>query len=413
MRIKFIVFLSYFVVNLVAAQDVKEFRGPGRQGNYPEKDLLKKWPVNGPGLVLTISGFGKGYSQPIIYNNKIFVSGTKDSLNLVSAYTMQGKLIWQTVYGKSWIRTYPENRCTPSVEAERLYIASGIGEICCIHAATGEILWKVDASKIYNGELHVHGEAESLLLTDKAIVYTTGGAKNSMVALKKEDGTLIWKSESPGGSKSYASPILIERAGMKIILAQTAKHLIAINAESGEMLCNHDLMQYYHTEQGRGANTNPPLVHNNEIFLTSGYNHPALMLTLGPEGRSISLKWKNDTLDCHLGGVVSFDGSIYGSNWQNNSRGKWVSLDWETGKVYWETEWFNKGSIIAADGMLYLYEEKSGNVALVQPSKECMKIISTFRVSEGEGAHWAHPSIYDGVLFIRHGNVLNAYNLKL
>jgi len=412
MKFNFTAIFFLMAIHLVLSQGIAEFRGPGRQGIYPETDLLKSWPVQGPALEWTISDFGKGYSQPVVYNHVIYISGTKDSLNLVSAYTMQGKLLWQTVYGKYWIRTYPENRCTPTVEGDRLYIASGIGEICCIYSKTGEIAWKVDASSIYKGEIHVHGEAESLLLTDKTVVYTTGGEENSMVALKKEDGTLIWKSKSLGGSKSYASPVLIDRAGMKIILTQTTKHLIAMDAENGEMLWNHDIMQYYQTEQGKGANTNPPLVYKNDIFVTSGYNHPALMFSLAADGRSVSLKWKNDTLDCHLGGVVLIDGIIYGSNWQNNSKGKWVSMDWETGNVYWETEWFNKGSIIAADGMLYLYEEKSGNIALVQPGKDKLKVISTFRMTEGEGPHWAHPAIYQGLLFIRHGNVLKVYNLK-
>lgn len=331
---------------------------------------------------------------------------------MVSAYTMQGKQVWQTVYGKYWIRTYPENRCTPTVEGDRLFIASGVGEICCLNSVTGEIVWKVDAGSVFRGEIHKHGEAESLLLTDKAVVYTTGGEENSMVALNKVNGGLIWRSESLGGPKSYASPVLTETAGMKVILAQTARHLMAINAESGNLLWNHDLMQYHETEQGKGANTNPPLVFSGDIFVTSGYNHPALMFTLAGDGRSVTLKWKNDVLDCHLGGVVRIDGSIYGSNWQNNSKGKWVSVDWETGKVNWETEWFNKGATIAADGLLYMMEEKSGNVALVEPSKENMKVISVFRMTDGEGPYWAHPAVYNGKLFIRHGNTLNVYDIN-
>lgn len=412
MKFSLIAIFFFFTVKIILSQGIAEFRGPGRQGVYSETGLLKKWPAQGPELALTLSGFGKGYSQPVVYNNTIYVSGTIDSLDLVSAYTMQGKQLWQTVYGKYWIRTYPENRSTPTVEGDRIFIASGVGEVCCLNSITGEIVWKVDASTVFKGEIHKHGEAESLLLTDKAVVYTTGGEENSMVALNKVDGGLIWKSESLGGSKSYASPILIEKAGIKIILTQTAGHLMAIDAENGVVLWNHDLMQYHEIEQGKGANTNPPLVFNNDIFVTSGYDHPALMFTLAGDGRSVTLKWKNDILDCHLGGVVRIDGSIYGSNWQHNSKGKWVSVDWETGKVNWETEWFNKGATIAADGFIYMMEEKSGNIALVEPEKESMKVISTFRMTDGEGPYWAHPAIYQGKLFIRRGNVLNVYDIK-
>jgi len=412
MKIKCVAIFLLFIAHISHSQEIAGFRGPDRQGIYPDTGLLKMWPVEGPEAVLTLSGFGKGYSQPVVSNNTILISGTKDTLNLVSAYTMQGILLWQTVYGKFWLRAFPEDRCTPTIEKNRMYIASGVGEVCCLDVITGDIVWKVNASEIYHGEIHLHGEAESLLLTDKAVVYTTGGKENSMVALNKEDGTLIWKSKSLGGSKSYASPVLIDKAGMKIIITQTAMHLIGIDAANGKVLWNHNLKQYYNTEQGYGANTNPPLIYGNEIFTTSGYDHPGLMFILAEDGRSVSLKWKNNTLDCHLGGVVRIKGTIYGSNWQNNAKGRWVSMDWETGKVNWEAEWFNKGPVIAADGMLYLMEEKSGNIALVQPSEESMKVISTFRMKEGEGPYWAHPAIYNGMLFIRHGNVLKVYNLK-
>ena len=92
--------------------------------------------------------------------------------------------------------------------------------------------------------------------------------------------------------------------------------------------------------------------------------------------------------------------------------GKWVSVDWESGKTNWEKEWFSKGSIIAADGLLYLYEERRGNVALVNPNRKDLDIISSFQVREGSRQHWAHPSIYKGMMFIRHGDVLLVYKLK-
>ncbi len=408
-------FFLLFVLSLAATafpQDYAGFRGPGSQGIYPESNLMKKWPEQGPDLIMKVSGFGAGYSQPVVYRNNIYVSGTKDSLNLVTAYTIEGKQLWQTHYGKFWIRTYPENRCTPSVEGDRLYIASGVGELCCLDTKTGSILWKVHAADTYKAEIHKHGEAESLLLTEKAVIYTTGGEENAVIALKKEDGSLIWKSKSLGGSKSYASPILISKGGMQIILAQTAKHLIALNARNGDILWSYDLMQYHLSDQGIGANTNPPLVHGDEIFVTSGYNHPGLMFSLSQDGLSASLKWRNDTLDCHVGGVVRVGNAIYGSNWQNNAKGKWACLDWETGKLNWEKEWYNKGSLISADGMLYLYEEKSGHVALVEPDEKQMKIKGSFNVTEGTGPHWAHPAIYNGRLYIRHGNHLLVYALR-
>jgi hypothetical protein len=40
------------------------------------------------------------------------------------------------------------------------------------------------------------------------------------------------------------------------------------------------------------------------------------------------------------------------------------------------------------------------------------EIVSSFRVTLGSGKHWAHPAISDGRLYVRHGDVLMAYDVK-
>jgi outer membrane protein assembly factor BamB len=79
--------------------------------------------------------------------------------------------------------------------------------------------------------------------------------------------------------------------------------------------------------------------------------------------------------------------------------------------VMYEEKWHNKGSIIYADGLLYLFEEKQGNVGLVEPTPEAFRLISSFRVDGGSGPFWAHMSIYDRKLLIRHGAVLFVYDI--
>lgn len=411
---KFFLTISFLILALnTFSQEIIEFSGIGRSGHYNETGLLKQWPENGPGILLKIKGIGKGFSQPILANNVIFVTGIKeDTTDVLSAYDMNGNLIWETDYGRSWTKSYIDSRSTPTFENGKLYVSSGTGQLNCIEAKSGKIIWQVDAIKKYMGEIYNHGDAENPLVLEDVVIFTTGGEENTLVALNKTDGSLAWKTKSLGGAKSYASPVIIEHNEKRMILAQTAKNLIAINPDNGEIIWHYNLIRYHLHEQGVGANTNPPLYFEGEIFVTSGYNHPGIKLALSEDGKSVEEKWKNDTIDTHHGGVVLVDGNLYGSNWQNNSRGKWASVNWKTGRTNWETDWHNKGSIIYADGMLYIYEEKSGNIALVEPSSENLKIISTFKIKEGEGSHWAHPAIYDGKLFVRHGNVLMIYNIK-
>ncbi|MDD4109210.1 MAG: PQQ-like beta-propeller repeat protein [Prolixibacteraceae bacterium] len=411
---RYISFIFCFLYSTVLfSQEVVEFRGTGRTGHYDETGLLKKWPDTGPEVIMKIEGIGKGFSQPVCAEDKIFVTGIKkDTIDILSAYDFDGRLLWETPYGRSWIRTYPDSRSTPTYQNGKLFVSSGTGQLICISASTGEVLWNVDAVDKYGGMVHKHGDAECPLIAGDLVVYAVGGEQNAMVAFDKNNGSMVWTTESLGGAKSYSSPVLINHNGFNIILLLTTDDLIAVNPADGKIFWSYDMKQYHLLEQGSGAHTNPPLYHDGHVLIASGYDHPAVKLLISRDGKSVYLVWKNDIMDTHLGGMVLAGGNIYSSNWQHNTRGKWVSVNWETGATNWETQWHNKGSVICADGLIYIFDEKEGNVALVEPSPENMKIISTFRVTDGEGPYWAHPAIYNKKLFIRHGNVLMIYNLE-
>lgn len=402
-----------FLISPALGQETAQWRGPSRDGIFSDKGLLKKWPETGPKLELQIAGVGKGYSEPVVYKGIIYITGIKkDTMDVISAYDLSGKLLWEKDYGHAWANTYPDTRSTPTIQNDKIYLIGGMGTVCCLDTKNGNMLWSQDAHNQFKGEYHRWGIAESVLLTDQAAICVTGGEITSVVAYDKISGKLLWKTKSLGGPRAYASSSLIERNGLKIILAQTANDLIGINSINGEIIWNFNLMQFHLGESGKGANTLTPIYHDGEIFVTSGYDHPATMFSLSEDGRSVSLKWKNDTMDTHHGGVVLIDGNLYGINWLSNTKGQWVSLNWKSGKTNWVKDWFTKGSIIFADGLLYCYEEKGGNVALVQPDAADFKIISTFKVDAGEGPYWAHPAIYDGKLYLRHGNILLIYNIK-
>jgi len=250
-----------------------------------------------------------------------------------------------------------------------------------------------------------------VLLNDQYALYLTGGKETTVVAYDKITGELGWKSEPAGGQKPYASALLIERGELQIALFQTSEGPVGINASNGDVLWKYNTAQF-HDEKGMGEAANTPLYHEGDFFVTYGNGQPGTLFSLSDDGRSISLKWKNPDLDTHHGGLVLFDGVIYGSTMIDNSSGNWAAVDWETGETMWEEEWHTKGSIVSADGMLYCYEEKRGHVALVQPDRNKMNIISTFRITDGSGPHWAHPAIYDGKLYMRHGDVVIVYELR-
>ena len=157
---------------------------------------------------------------------------------------------------------------------------------------------------------------------------------------------------------------------------------------------------------------NSPVVKGNRIFVCIGYNYPARMLEVNDDLSVIEEVYTNDLLDNHHHGVIELDGYLYGSYWIHNNKGAWACLNWESGEEMYDEEWNSKGQLVYADGLFYVYIEKSGHVGLVQPDPEGFKVISSFEIEKGRGPHWSHPYIFDGKMFLRHGDVLMVYSLR-
>jgi len=160
------------------------------------------------------------------------------------------------------------------------------------------------------------------------------------------------------------------------------------------------------------VNANTPIYHDGRLYTTSGYENGGALLQLSPDGTSVKRLWTDAVLDVHHGGVVLVDGYLYGANWTSNSRGNWVCLRWEDGQAMYDTRWNgNKGSVIYADGMLYCYDERTGDVGLVKATPEAFEVVSKFTIAKGKGPFWAHPSIAHGRLYLRHGAHLMVYDI--
>lgn len=404
--------ISFVLLMVIVFAQPVQWRGAQRDGKFTDTGLLKKWPDAGPELLLKVEGIGKGYSSVVATDQYIFVTGMIDTLDYMSCLTPDGKIKWQVPYGRAWTKSFPETRSTPTIEEDRIYIISGTGELVCINVSDGAIRWKVNVDKDFSAEWHIWGVSESPLIVDDKVICTPGGEKTSVVAFDKMTGKLAWQSESVGGQRSYASPTIYEYGKFRFILAVTATNLIALEPATGKVAWAY---KYYDKDKFDGTGliwTNTPTFKGRDIFLSMGYDYHNVMIEMNEEGTSATEKWSNMTLDNHHHGLIELDGFIYGSNWQSNSKGKWVCMNWETGEVKYETEWANKGALVLADGLFYILEEKGGNVALVMPDQNQFEVISSFKLQGGSGPYWSHPFIANGKMYLRHGEVLFVYNIK-
>jgi len=412
-KMKRIFVLLLVMIPFLASAQIAQWRGPARDGIYPDKGLLDVWPAKGPQQLFAVDGIGTGWSSPVTNGKAIYVTGKKDSLEYLTSIDFKGKINWQVSFGVRWANAYPDSRCTPTLEGNKVYVQSGTGRMSCFDATTGKLIWSVEVDKIFKCFYDIYGTAEAPLIVDNKVISSPMGTVAGVVALDKNTGKVIWQSKKIYGRRSFASPILYQYKNFKYILTQSNEQLVAVNADNGEIMWTWQRFKG-RPEKHFGWNTvvNTPIYKNDEIYITKGYDDPSIMLKMAPDGKSVSVKWKNPALDCHIGGVVLVDGYIYGSTWTSNDMGTWACLKWDTGELMYDQKWINKGAIIEADNKLFCFEEKTGTVALVKLNPKKFEVVSSFKVEQGKGMYWAHPMINDGKLFIRHGTFLMVYNIK-
>jgi len=391
-------------VTFLYAQETAQWRGNNRDGNYKETGLLKSWTAEGPKLLWHTETIGDGHaSAAVVSHNMIYTAGTISGKGNIFAFSLDGKQLWSYEYGDEWIESWPGTRTTPLVDNGKLYLMSAFGKIVCLSADKGALLWSSDIMKDYDGRNIVWGVTENLLIDGDKLFVTVGGIKNNVIAVNKNNGKLIWSNAGNGEKSAYCSPMIISLPSRKILVTMTEKSILGLDATTGEKLWSQEQINQY------SVHANTPLYNNGFLYSASGYGLGGVMLKLSADGNKIEQVWKNTTMDSRMGGFVLMNNRIYGLG--DKIKGLHC-LDWKTGEEIAVDKFNGKGgNIIAADGMLYTYDE-SGEVALVEPTAEGFKKISAFKVPFGAAQHWAHLVIDNGRLYVRHGNSLMVYDIK-
>jgi len=400
--ILFSTLLSFFAVYL-NAQEVIEWRSD-RTGIYNETGLLKSWGDNGPKLLWNYDGIGAGFTSVAISKDKLYVTGLHDDTGYLYVFDLSGNLLNKKSYGPEWNKNHNGARSTAIIQGGKIYIVSGVGNITCMDEQSLTVVWQKDFLTEFEGRNIMWGFTESPLIVDEKLFLTPGGQTHNIVALNKDNGQLIWSTKGEGSTSTYCSPLYLKDQQVPQIVTMTATHILGINIKTGEKIWS------YPYENSRKIHPNTPVYYNNMLLCTSGYGKGSVMLRLSNGGRNVEKVWESKDLESCHGGAVKIGNYVYGSGDANSK--SWFCLDWMTGETKYKDSSLGVGATITADGMLYCYSENKKEIALVKPDADKFDIISRFPVKLGDGSDWAHPVIYKGVMYVRHGNALMAYQIK-
>ncbi len=391
------------------SQNISQWRGPNRDGIYPDKKLLRIWPEAGPKLLWTSEEIGIGYSAPVIAGNKLYINGEINQVAHLFAFELNGKLIWKSpngpeFFGEGYSANFPGARSAPTAYNDMVYVCSGLGRIACLDAESGKEKWAVNMVADLGGKLNMFGYSESLLVDETKVYCYPGGSESNVVALDRFTGKPVWTSKALGDPVSFCSPIIVKLPQRNVLVTLSREYLLGLDAKSGELLWSHK----EDSVKLEGEHCNTPVYSNGFIYSVSGdeNGNGAYQIQLSPDGKSIKEVWRNSKVRNSLGGLVKINERIY----TTSDDKKLKVLDAKTGQIV-ETLGGMKGNLIAADNLLFCYTD-NGYVNLISGIGTKLQVVSKFKITKGEKEHFAHPVIADGVLYIRHGNALMAYLIK-
>jgi outer membrane protein assembly factor BamB len=405
---RFLAIFSFFLFAslLVKAQETSQWRGIHRDGIYQEQHLLTSWPKEGPELRWTNENIGEGFGSVAAASDMLFLNGKIDSLSYTLALDLNGNLIWKTpngpeFKGDGYAANFPGARSTPAVVNDLVYVSSGMGRIACLEKHTGKEKWAVDMLHEFKGIMNQHGYSESLLVDDAHVYCLPGGPEQNVVALDRFTGNVAWTSKAMADTVSYCSPLLVKLPARNILVTFSGHYLLGLDAKTGKLLWSHE--QAFHIYH---QHCNTPIYADGCIYYIAGEGNGAVKLELSDDGSAIREVWRNPDIKNVFGGFVKINDYLFTPD--RNQRIK--CLDTKTGHVI-DSLKVNKGSLIYADGMLFCYSD-NGDVNLITLTGTRMELISKFKCTKGTKEHFAHPVISRGMLYIRHGKALMAYNIK-
>ncbi|MGQ7869116.1 PQQ-binding-like beta-propeller repeat protein [Sunxiuqinia sp. sy24] len=390
--------------------EITQWRGENRSGAYHESNLLASWPDKGPQIVWETESLGNGYSSPIVSDEFVYVTGEIDSLGYLFKLDHNGNEIWRSTYGKEWTTNFQGSRGTPTLVNDLVYICSGLGDISCLSAETGNRLWSINMVTDLEGTFPRFGFSQALVVNNEWVYCQPGGEQHNVVALNRFSGELVWSRSCLGKRPGYNSPLLFEWGEKKMLATFSAYHLLGLDAETGQLLWSHEQTNTKPEERSLGkgdTHANTILFDEGFIYYSAGDGNCGVKLKLNEDGTTIEQLWQNSELDNYMGGLILANNHLYASSHRQN---QFIAIDCETG-AQTDSLKIGRGTTIQADGMIYFYSNK-GTVSLLEATAEGLKTRSSFKLKKGSKEHFAHPVIHNGLLYLRHGNYLGVFQIQ-
>jgi outer membrane protein assembly factor BamB len=397
------------------------FRGPLRNGIYPAKGLLKKWPAEGPRLLWEVQ-VGKGWTSASVADGRVFFCGGEGDDGVMRALDLDGKELWRTVYGPD-----QEPRATPTVVDGVVYYESVAAVLYALEAATGKVKWSFDAKTLGDTLAKAGGNSGSPLVMGDRVIFALRSGEDvpSFAAVNKHTGKLVWKGhlgpcpvKGKGWSSCNSSPIPLRVGGIDVAVCQFYRCAAAVRADNGERF-----WMELNNPPGlpKGSSRGMIQATANEGFL---FVFGTRMLQVGDDG-SLKELWEGkirmSEYNISYSHTIIKDGRLIAFTPAGavnpTGPGTLRMLEARTGEELASLACAAKGALAWADGLIYLLDNRPGMV-LIEATEDSLREVSSFKPPFGKYGTSAYfqlftpPVVAEGRLFLRDQSRVLVYDLR-
>src|SRR5262245_23169475 len=217
------------------ADDWPQWLGPRRDGVWRETGILEKLPASGPKVLWRVP-VNNGYCGPAVADGRVFlldrVAGKmperkrgdrsipqipgNERVLCLDART--GAELWAHTYDCPYRIDYPGGpRATPVVADGRVYALGAMGDLRCLEAASGKLVWAINLVTNFTTEPPVWGWAAHPLLDAEGLICLVGGTNSAVVAFDKGTGKELWRALN-AQEIGYAPPVILKVGAKRQLL---------------------------------------------------------------------------------------------------------------------------------------------------------------------------------------------------
>lgn len=322
------------------------FRGNGGTGIVTKKNIPESWDgPSGINLLWKTAIPLPGYSSPVIWGDKVFVTGADNSRQEVYGIDRNtGKIIWTVKVGtgnkKPTLSDYTGHAPSTAVtDGSGVYAIFPTGDMIALDM-NGKKIWEKDLGLPDNH----YGHASSLMMHGGNIILQFDEASSPrIIAINAKTGQTTWSTDHQV-STSWSSPIIINSGNRTELLLLADPGISSFDPVNGRQLWKIDCIS---------GEIGTSLAYSDGIVYGVNENSRLAAVKLGDQP---SVLWEENEFLSDIPSPVANEKYLFLAT----SYGMVICYDAKTGEKYWEHNYENNiySSPIIINNKVYILDFK-------------------------------------------------------